>query len=135
MKLLSILVFSLLLVGCTTTGPIDAPLAPDPDLDTDGDGLPDCWEVQNGLDPLDDGTTNIVNGAEGDLDGDGFNNALEYEQQAPANNPAWNGEQLCHGLMHATVVIVTNTPSVTTNLTGMREYIDDSENGEGTKSQ
>ena len=54
--------------------------------DTDGDGLPDGWEVQNGLDPLDDGVYsyrdggpgNPRNGAAGDPDGDGILNAEEY---------------------------------------------------------
>jgi len=90
--------------------------------DTDGDGMPDGWEVQNGLDPRDDGTTNSVNGAEGDLDGDGFNNALEYELGAPANNPAWNGNELAYRLTH----VPASTRSITTNLIGMRVDIEDS---------
>ncbi len=55
--------------------------------DTDGDGLLDGWEVQNGLDPLDNGTENlrtatpedgdVFQGATGDPDGDGFNNITE----------------------------------------------------------
>ena len=52
-------------------------------FDTDGDGLPDGWENQYGLDPLDNGTLsmrtggagNLNNGALGDPDGDGFTNA------------------------------------------------------------
>jgi hypothetical protein len=43
--------------------------------DTDHDGLPDEWELANGLDPLDP-TGN--NGALGDPDGDGLNNLQEY---------------------------------------------------------
>jgi hypothetical protein len=39
--------------------------------DTDGDEMPDGWEVQYGLDPL-------VDDAEDDVDGDGFRNLLEY---------------------------------------------------------
>jgi len=39
--------------------------------DTDGDGLPDDWETQFGLDPN-------VNDAAADPDGDGFTNAQEY---------------------------------------------------------
>jgi len=103
--------------------------------DTDGDELPDGWEVQNGLDPHDDGTTNIVNGAEGDPDDDGFDNALEFELGAPANNPAWNGNELVYRLMHATEVIVTNTRSITTNLIGMKVKIEDSENCGGANDQ
>jgi hypothetical protein len=48
------------------------------DGDTDGDGLPDIWELSNGLDPLDDGTTNINNGAIGDPEPDGLVNSNEY---------------------------------------------------------
>jgi len=98
--------------------------------DTDGDGMPDGWEVQNGLDPHDDGTTNAVNGAEGDLDGDGFNNALEYQLSAPANDPAWNGNELAYRLTHANpapAARATNNP-----LIGMRVEIDDSENCGGS---
>lgn len=98
--------------------------------DTDGDGLPDGWEVQNDLDPHDDGTTNSVNGAEGDLDGDGFNNALEYELEAPANNPAWNGAELAYKLTHAhSAARSTNHP-----LVGMRVEIEDSANCGGSNS-
>ena len=40
--------------------------------DTDGDGLPDGWEVANHLNPL-------ANDASGDPDGDGFTNLEEYQ--------------------------------------------------------
>ncbi|MGD9611500.1 MAG: right-handed parallel beta-helix repeat-containing protein [Kiritimatiellia bacterium] len=46
--------------------------------DTDGDGLRDGWEVNFGLDPLDDGSAGVVNGADGDPDGDGLRNLDEY---------------------------------------------------------
>jgi hypothetical protein len=53
--------------------------------DTDRDGLPDGWESQYGLNPLDDGTYdyrtgglgNPANGASGDPDTDGVTNATE----------------------------------------------------------
>lgn len=52
--------------------------------DTDGDGMIDGYEVQNGLDPNDDGSVNPANGAMGDKDGDGTSNI----QEAAANtNP------------------------------------------------
>jgi len=40
--------------------------------DTDGDGMPDGWEIAYGLDPLD------PRNASTDADGDGINNLLEY---------------------------------------------------------
>ena len=43
--------------------------------DSDGDGLPDRWEIQYGLNP-NDPTGN--NGADGDLDGDGLTNIEEW---------------------------------------------------------
>ena len=94
--------------------------------DTDGDTLPDGWEVHNDLDPTDDGSTNSNYGASGDPDGDGFDNKLEYDLGAPANNSAWNGNELAYRLTHAHAVIVTNTKSITTNLIGMRVDIEDS---------
>src|SRR5436305_7820076 len=40
-------------------------------VDTDGDGMPDSWELANGLNPF-------VNDASGDKDGDGLTNLQEY---------------------------------------------------------
>ncbi len=54
-------------------GAFEAPL-----LDSDGDGLPDYWELQYGLDPFDPGITNIHSGASGDSDGDFASNLDEY---------------------------------------------------------
>lgn len=53
--------------------------------DTDRDGLPDGWETKYGLDPLDNGDYSfrkggggeVVNGPEGDADGDGISNSIE----------------------------------------------------------
>ena len=96
--------------------------------DTDLDELPDGWEVRNELDPLDDGTIDPNNGSAGDPDGDGFDNALEFELGAPANNPAWNGEELAYRLTHAPAAArSTNHP-----LVGMRVDIDDSANCGGS---
>ncbi|MGC4017458.1 MAG: exo-alpha-sialidase [Luteolibacter sp.] len=43
----------------------------DPTIDTDGDGMPDAWEVLNGTNPA-------VNDASSDPDGDGQSNLKEY---------------------------------------------------------
>ncbi len=64
-------------------------------FDTDGDGLWDGWEVNNGLDPLDNGTlsyrtggpSNPVNGPYGDPDADGKTNLQEF---LAATNPQFN---------------------------------------------
>ena len=54
-----------------------APVQPPP-ADTDGDGLPDWWEIQTGLDPT---SASGVNGAGGDPDGDGLPNLQEYQRR------------------------------------------------------
>jgi hypothetical protein len=53
------------------------------DPDSDNDGMPDGWEVDYGLEPDDD---TGVNGAEGDLDGDGWTNLQEYQRRTEPNN-------------------------------------------------
>ncbi len=45
--------------------------------DTDGDGLNDKWELENGLDPTDSGSRDPKNGPNGDPDGDGVTNLNE----------------------------------------------------------
>lgn len=52
--------------------------------DTDGDSLPDGWEVTYGLDPNDD---TGINGESGDLDNDGWTN---YDEYSNAYNPTDN---------------------------------------------
>ncbi|MFN0130737.1 MAG: LamG-like jellyroll fold domain-containing protein [Verrucomicrobiales bacterium] len=63
--------------------------------DTDGDGLPNVWEIANNLNPNDDGTTGESapgrkdgpNGADGDPDGDRLINSREFQRGAnPQDN-------------------------------------------------
>lgn len=53
--------------------------------DSDDDGLPDYWEIEHGLDPNDDGSIDLANGAYGDPDGDGLTNDSEYWLWADPN--------------------------------------------------
>jgi len=46
--------------------------------DSDGDGLPNAWEERYGLDPDDDGSTDINNGPDGDPDSDNLTNLEEF---------------------------------------------------------
>jgi hypothetical protein len=50
------------------------------DPDDDSDGMPDSWEIANGLNPL-------VNDANLDKDGDGFTNLREYRAGSKPNDP------------------------------------------------
>ena len=55
--------------------------------DTDEDGLPDAWEILHGLDHLDDGSTDPVNGASGDPDNDGLDNMGEFDHDTDPRDP------------------------------------------------
>lgn len=56
------------------------------DADTDGDGLLDGWEVTHSLDPNDDGTVDVNNGASGDPDHDGLTNEEEQDLSTDPND-------------------------------------------------
>ncbi|HVR35465.1 MAG TPA: thrombospondin type 3 repeat-containing protein, partial [Methylomirabilota bacterium] len=51
----------------------------DPDVDSDGDGMPDAWEMAHGLDPMADD-------AGVDTDGNGLTNLEEY---LAGTDPRW----------------------------------------------
>jgi hypothetical protein len=53
-----------------------------PDLDADGDGIPNGYELANGLDPLDPTDASLDN------DGDGMSNLQEYLAGTDPNNSA-----------------------------------------------
>ncbi|MCO5045026.1 MAG: alpha-amylase family glycosyl hydrolase [Kiritimatiellae bacterium] len=108
--------------------------------DTDGDGLPDGWEVQYGLDPLDSGVigqrslrtgliiTSAVHGALGNPDGDficnttnAYYNLLEYQngthpRQAENCGPAPEGSIM--------IGRGTNVLGVINGVTNYSEFID-----------
>ena len=62
--------------------------------DSDGDGLPDCWETEYELDP-NDGTGD--NGADGDPDDDGLTNALEYQYHTDPTDADTDDDGLSDG--------------------------------------
>lgn len=59
----------------------------DLDGDTDNDGLPEAWEIANGLDATDDGSEDIDNGPDGDPDGDLLLNFDEYNGGTASSDP------------------------------------------------
>ena len=54
--------------------------------DNDGDGLPNAWEIQFGLDPDDNGSIDVNNGPDGDPDGDDLSNLEEFNRQTFPND-------------------------------------------------
>jgi hypothetical protein len=91
----------------------------DPDLDADGDGLPNGWEIAHGLDPLD---SSGINGADGDPDGDGYSNLQEYLAGSDPQNPASTPSNLTASFAFTSIartgnniVLMWNTIGGTTN--------------------
>ena len=62
--------------------------------DSDGDGLPDIWEAENGLDPLDPSGNN---GGAGDPDEDGLTNTEEFTLGTDPQNPDTDGDGIPDG--------------------------------------
>ena len=60
--------------------------------DTDGDGMPNGWEVQNGLLPFD------ASDADGDADADGLTNLQEYQYETSPQLADTDGDSYSDGL-------------------------------------
>jgi hypothetical protein len=54
--------------------------------ESDGDMLPNIWEMKYGLGPLDPAG---INGSDGDPDGDGYTNLQEYQNHTDPRDPQW----------------------------------------------
>lgn len=63
--------------------------------DTDGDGLPDFWELENGT------QVNVAD-ADADPDNDGLSNMKEFKAGTKANNPDTDGDGLKDGVENGT---------------------------------
>jgi len=104
----------------------------DPSFDGDGDGMPDAWEIENGLDP------NNPADAGSDADNDGLSNVEEYLAGTDAGNPDSDGDGLPDGWEVANgfdplddgSIDVNNGPSGDPDgdgFTNLEEYLGDSD--------
>lgn len=92
--------------GCAITN-LAVPAGPDPTrADTDGDGIPDGWEIINGLNPV-----NPADAAT-DIDGDGLTNLQEYLNGSDPRNADTDSDGLTDGaevLTHGTSPSIADT--------------------------
>jgi hypothetical protein len=65
-----------------------------PNLDLDGDGLPNTWETANELDPNDNGSVDPKNGANGDPDNDQLINSDEFARGSDPNNADTDSDEV-----------------------------------------
>ena len=80
------------------------------EADTDGDTLPDGWEIAHGLDPNDDGTTNPHNGASGSFQNSSTTNGSAYSQGVSANPGATLEDHDADGFTNAQEAIYATDP-------------------------
>ena len=78
-------------------------------FDEDEDGLPDSWEINNDLDPEDNGEGDVNNGAEGDPDQDGVTNIDEYENGTDPQDVDTDNDDLNDNVETNTGVFVSAT--------------------------
>ena len=84
-----------------------------PPADEDGDRLDDSWETANGLDPADDGSVDINNGAAGDPDNDGSANLEEFERGTDPQSDDTDDDGLLDGAETGTGTFVSETDTGT----------------------
>ena len=95
----------------------------DPNLaDTDGDGMPDGWEYDNGLDPRRDD-------ASGDFDGDGTPNIVEYESGTAVGSTDSDGDGIPDGVESAWIDTSASIPWF--DLSGATEFRTPYDTGSG----
>ena len=78
-------------------------------FDEDEDGLPDSWEINNDLDPEDNGEGDSNNGAEGDPDQDGVTNIDEFENGTDPQDVDTDNDDLNDNVETNTGVFVSAT--------------------------
>jgi len=96
--------------------------------DSDGDGMPNVYEIANGLNPN-------VNDAALDLDADGLSNLTESQRGTRANNADTDGDRLRDGVESGTGIFAsaTNTGTHPLKVDSDNDGLDDfAESGTGT---
>ena len=82
-------------------------------FDDDNDGLPDNWEINNDLDPEDNGDVDPSNGPEGDPDQDGLTNIDEFENGTDPQDADTDDDDLNDNVETNTGVYVSATDTGT----------------------